>query len=176
MASRAGAALTATDIEFALASPDDWSEIWPIFREVVGAGDTYAFPADIDSEDAFDVWMKDGEDLEATFVARIDGLIVATAYLKPNHPGSGDHVANAGWMVSPSQQGRGVGRRFAEHVITEARKRGYHAMQFNAVVATNTGAIELWKSLGFETVGTVPDAFRHPTEGLVPIHIMYRRL
>ena len=53
---------------------------------------------------------------------------------------------------------------------------GFDAMQFNAVVATNDRAIRLWESLGFDVVGTVPDAFRHRREGLTPIHIMYRVL
>ena len=49
-------------------------------------------------------------------------------------------------------------------------------MQFNAVVASNTRAIRLWESMGFETVGTVPDAFRHATGGPTPVHIMYLAL
>jgi hypothetical protein len=49
-------------------------------------------------------------------------------------------------------------------------------MQFNAVVATNTGAVALWQSLGFDIVGTVPGAFRHRTQGRTAIHIMHREL
>lgn len=49
-------------------------------------------------------------------------------------------------------------------------------MQFNAVVETNTRAGGLWRPLGFETVGTVPEAFRHPTAGFVGLHIMHRPL
>jgi len=78
-------------------------------------------------------------------------------------------------MVASDHRGHGVERRFAEYVIDQARERGYLGMQFN-VVATNTGAIALWESLGFEIVGTVPDAFRHSSAGLVPIHVMYRKL
>jgi GNAT superfamily N-acetyltransferase len=102
--------------------------------------------------------------------------VVATAYHRPNLPDLGDHVANAGWMVHPDHQGQGIGRQFAEYVLDEARRAGFRAMQFNAVVAANTGAVALWKSLGFEIVGTVPDAFRHARLGLTPVHVMYRRL
>jgi hypothetical protein len=49
-------------------------------------------------------------------------------------------------------------------------------MQFNAVVETNRSAVHLWKALGFGIVGTVPEAFAHPTEGLVGLHVMHRRL
>jgi len=164
------------NLDFAEAGPDDWPEIWGIFRAVVATGDTYPYPADIGEEDAAAIWMRSDRRREATYVTRLSGVVVATAYVKANGIGLGDHIANAGWMISPDHQGRGIGRRFAGYVIERARDFGYHAMQFNSVVATNTGAIALWQSLGFEIVGTVPDAFRHSTEGLVPVHVMYRRL
>jgi hypothetical protein len=53
------------------------------------------------------------------------------------------------------------------------REQGFHGIQFNAVVETNTAALRLWQDLGFAIVGTVPDAFRHPTQGLVALHVMY---
>lgn len=161
---------------FAQAGTEDWAGIWNIFRGVVATGDTYPYPPDIPEHDAFLAWMRLDDPREATFVAHHDDDLVATAYLKPNGPGLSDHVANAGWMVSPDHQGRGFGRPMAEWVIDQARTRGYHGMQFNSVVATNTGAIALWESLGFEIVGTVPDAFRHASQGLTPVHIMYQRL
>jgi ribosomal protein S18 acetylase RimI-like enzyme len=79
-------------------------------------------------------------------------------------------------MVDPRHAGRGIGRRLAEHVLELARAEGYRAMQFNAVVETNTRAVALWRSLGFEIIGTVPEAFHHPEKGYVGLHIMYRRL
>ncbi|MDB2616789.1 hypothetical protein N9Z13_07805 [Luminiphilus sp.] len=30
----------------------DWDKIWPIFREVVAAGDTYAYRRDTDKQEA----------------------------------------------------------------------------------------------------------------------------
>lgn len=49
-------------------------------------------------------------------------------------------------------------------------------MQFNAVVETNTPAIRLWRSLGFQVLATVPEAFRHPAHGYAGLHIMYRKV
>jgi len=143
---------------------------------VVASGETYAYAPGIRADEAEPLWMYDGLDRRVTFVAELADAVVATAYLKPNQPGLGDHVANAGWMVAPSVAGRGIGRRFADYVIDEARQLGFTGMQFNSVVATNVGAIGLWESMGFRIVGTVPDAFRHATEGMTPIHIMYRSL
>lgn len=175
MAGREGTRLISPLVSFAEAAAETWTQIWPIFREVVKRGDTYAYPPDIDEETARSTWMPGGPG-EATFVALVDGAVVATAILRPNQPGLGDHVANAGWMVAPSRQGQGVGRLFADYVLQEARRRGFAAMQFNSVVASNTAAIGLWKSLGFEIVGTIPDAFRHAELGPTDIHVMHRQL
>ncbi len=158
------------------ATDSDWVEIWPIMAAVVSSGDTYAYPPDIAETDARSAWMLEATGRAATYVATSGGTVVATACLKPNQPGLGNHIANAAWMVDPAAAGRGIGREFAEFVMNEARRCGYSGMQFNAVVATNTRAIGLWESLGFTVVGTVPNAFRHAVEGLVPLHIMYREL
>jgi GNAT superfamily N-acetyltransferase len=162
------------DVSFRRATDQDWPAIWPIVRAVVSAGDTYMFSPDLTEDAARRTWLFDGADRHVTYVGKIDSRIVATARLKPNHAGPGDHVANAAWMVSPDVSGKGVGRRFGEFVLAEARRLGFSGMQFNAVVASNERAIRLWTTLGFGIVGTVPDAFRHPKEGLVPIHVMYR--
>lgn len=171
------AGLTPQPVTFVEARPSDWPGIWEVFREVVRSGDTYAYAPDIEEATAREIWMRDGPG-EVTFVAR-DGEswgIVGSALLRPNQPGLGDHVANAGWMIAPAWQGRGIGRRFAEFVLDEARDRGFTAMQFNSVVTTNLSAIRLWESLGFEVVGRIPEAFRHSVAGLTDVLVMYRRI
>jgi GNAT superfamily N-acetyltransferase len=105
-----------------------------------------------------------------------DGRIVGTAKMGPNRPGRGSHVATASFMVAGTARGRGVGRALGEHVLAWARTHGYAAMQFNAVVESNHAAVRLWKALGFEIIGTVPEAFEHPTLGRVGLHLMYQRL
>ena len=110
-------------------------------------------------------------------VVAVDGdTVLGSAKMGPNRPGRGAHVATASFMVDPSSQGRGVGRALATHAVDWARAGGFHAMQFNAVVETNTAAVALWRSLGFQVLATVPEAFDHPTHGLVGLHLMYLRL
>jgi GNAT superfamily N-acetyltransferase len=111
-----------------------------------------------------------------TAVAVEDGVVTGSAKAGPNRPGRGAHVATASFMVDPARSGRGVGRALGEHVLAWATAHGYRGMQFNAVVDTNVGAVRLWTSLGFDVVGTVPEAFDHPAHGLVGLHVMYRRL
>ena len=109
-------------------------------------------------------------------VAEEEGRILGTAKYGPNWPGRGSHVANASFVVDPAAGGRGVGGPWPSASWPTPRRAGYRAMQFNAVVATNTGAIALWESLGFRILATVPEAFDHPSEGLVGLHIMHRPL
>jgi L-amino acid N-acyltransferase YncA len=156
------------------AAADDWPAIWPIVRAVVAAGDTYCWPVDT-SEDAAREWWT-GKPGGRVFVAEENGDVLGTAELHPNQPAGGSHVANAGFMVAPKAVGRGVGRALANHVIAQAVRDGYRAMQFNAVVETNESAVRLWRSLGFRVIGTVPEAFAHPVHGLVGMHIMHKSL
>lgn len=106
-------------------------------------------------------------------VAIIDGVIVGSAKMGPNRPGRGSHVATASFMVDPDRQGEGIGLALGGHVVEWAREAGYHAVQFNAVVETNEGAVRLWQRLGFRIIGTVPEAFDDPEHGLVGLHVMY---
>jgi L-amino acid N-acyltransferase YncA len=157
------------------ARSEDWGDIWPFLREIVAAGETYCWPAGTSETDARAWWM--GKPGGRVFVAVAeDGAVLGTAEMHPNQPAAGSHVANAGFMVAPSAAGRGIGRALAAHVLERAASDGYRAMQFNAVVETNTGAIALWKSLGFRILATVPEAFDSPTRGLVGLHIMHRML
>jgi len=166
----------ASPVVCTIANESMWPGIWSVFREVIAPGDTYMFPPDMSESDARAAWLYDGSHRRVTFAALIDGCVVATAIIRPNGIGLGDHVANGAWMVSQAARGRGVGRRLAQFVIDHARSLGFSAMQFNAVVSTNHSAIALWRSLGFIVVGTIPHAFRHQTRGLTDTFIMHRTL
>ncbi|MGP2442244.1 GNAT family N-acetyltransferase [Streptomyces sp. JW3] len=155
------------------ATADDWPRVWPFWHRVVAAGETYAWDPETAEEDARRLWMNPAK--RVYVVEDASGTIVASAYLTPNYGGPAARVANAGFMVDPEHAGRGIGRALAEHVLAEAKARGYRAMVFNAVVETNP-AVRLWTSLGFTVLGTVPAAFEHPRHGLVGLHIMYRAL
>ena len=157
------------------AAVDDWPAIWPFLRRIVAAGETFCWDRDVSEERARAMWLHEPPGRTVVAVDD-DGTIVGTAETHPNHDGPGAHVANAGFMVDPEHAGRGVGRALGEHVIAQARADGYRAMVFNAVVEANTAAVALWRSLGFEILATVPEGFHHPVEGLVGLHIMYRRL
>src|SRR5437899_12328958 len=137
------------------ARKEDREAIWQIFRAVVAGGDTYVFDPIISRRKAMAYWLGPKT---RCYVALSDHGIVRNYILKANQPGLGSHVANAGFMVSPSVRGRGIGRAMAQHCLHEARHLGFRTMQFNFVVATNRTALRLWRDLGFTIVGTLPGA------------------
>src|SRR5690349_14530592 len=148
-----------------MATEADCDAIWNIFREVVAAGDTYALDPNISRKDALTYWFAPGT---RTYVVEANAVVggvavpgkptasptitrarqvLGTYILRPNESGGGSHVANAGFMVSASARGQGLGRAMAEHCLNEARRHGFRAMQFNYVISTNTAAIRLWQDL-----------------------------
>lgn len=153
---------------------DDWPALWAILEPVFRAGETYSYPTDITEAGAYDVWVAQPQ---ATFVAvDADGVLLGSYFLKPNQPGSGNHVCNCGYVVDTRARGRGVATALCEHSQREAVAHRFRAMQYNLVVATNTAAWRLWQRLGFEIVGTLAGAFRHPAQGDVDAYVMYKRL
>jgi L-amino acid N-acyltransferase YncA len=157
------------------AQPEDWEAIWPFFRRIVAAGETYAYDQEMSEAEGRRMWMIGPP---GRTVVAIDGAgsVAGTANMYANRGGPGSHVASASFMVDPDRAGQGVGRALGEYVIDWARDSGFRAIQFNAVVETNEAAVALWRSLGFEVLATVPEAFRHPRHGYVGLLIMHRFL
>ena len=155
------------------ATPQDDDAIWRVLEPTFRAGETYPIPRDVSRADAFAYWYSPGHEV---FVAQDGGDIVGSYYLRANTGGGGAHVANCGYMVAPTATGRGVARAMCIHSLDRARERGFRAMQFNFVIASNERAVRLWQSCCFEIVGTLPGAFEHPVRGFVDAYVMYRTL
>jgi L-amino acid N-acyltransferase YncA len=155
------------------AAETDFEQIWPIFHEIVSAGQTYAYSVDTSMEDAKRIWLSIPR---KTYVAELEGQILGTYYIKTNQDGPGSHVCNCGYMVSSKARGKGLGSAMCKHSQQVAVDLGYKAMQFNFVASTNKEAIKLWKKLGFSTVGRLPKAFNHPSKGYVDALVMYKWL
>ena len=94
------------------ASEKDFNDIWPIFHEVVSAGETYAFPEDTSRDQAINIRINTPR---KTFVAEENGNILATYYIKTNQAGPGSHVCNCGYMVSSKARGKGLATAMCEH-------------------------------------------------------------
>ena len=153
----------------------DWAGFLPVFREVVEAGETYAYPEGLTSDEARELWVEPPPGITVVAVDA-GGRVLGSAKTGPNRPGRGAHVATASFMVAGHARGQGVGRTLAQWVLQWAGDQGYAAMQFNAVVETNTAAVALWRDMGFQVVGTVPAAFDSTSHGRVGLHVMHRHL
>jgi len=152
--------------------PRDDDAIWRILEPALRAGETYPIPRDISREDAIAYWHTPGH---TVFVAEDAGAIVGTYYLRANNRG-GAHVANCGYVVAPEVFGRGVAQAMCSHSLGEARTRGFTAMQFNFVIASNERAVRLWQRMGFAIAGRLPGAFQHPRLGVVDAYVMSRNI
>jgi ribosomal protein S18 acetylase RimI-like enzyme len=154
--------------------PHDWPAVWAVLEPIFRLGDVYAYPAGISEAEVRSLWVE--RPLES-WVARDEaGQIVGAYYIRPNQLGGGSHVCNCGYAVADSARGRGIAARMCEHSQQAATRLGFRSMQFNFVISSNQSAVHLWKKLGFEIVGMLPEAFRHPSLGYVDALVMFKRL
>ena len=147
----------------------------PIFHAIVDDGETYAFAEGLADDEVRALWFESAPG--RTVVALDDdGTLLGSAKMGPNRPGRGAHIGTASFMVGAAARGKGVGRALAEDMVAWHREQGYAAIQFNAVVETNTAAVRLWQDLGFRILTTVPGAFESRTHGRVGLHLMLLEL
>jgi len=153
--------------------PEDRPAVWKILEPMLRAGETYALPQDMTKAEAIAFWTSPEKQV---FVAEADNHILGTYFLRPNHLGGGSHIANCGYVTSPTATGRGVARTMCAHSLEHAKAEGFRAIQFNFVVSTNTRAVRIWESFGFSVVGQLPRAFLSPTLGYVDALVMFLEL
>jgi len=88
----------------------DIAAIAGFFRAIVAAGETYAYPEDLDDRGVAELWIE-APPCRTVVAADEDGTVLGSASMGPNRPGRGAHIATASFMVDPEAQGRGIGRR-----------------------------------------------------------------
>jgi L-amino acid N-acyltransferase YncA len=175
-----------TQIELGDMNADEKAEVRALLNRVIIEGQTYPQAQPLSEEEFAAYWMS-GD----TFVVRLvddsaddlkentnmkPGKILGAFYLKPNFPGRCSHICNAGFIVQPSARGQGIGRYMGENMLAIAPTKGYTAVMFNLIFSTNTASLNLWKSLGFSSLGMIPNAV-HFTDGRkIDAVIMYRAL
>lgn len=108
-----------------------------------------------------------------TGLAEEDGEILGLYILHPNNVGRCGHIANASYAVRPGLRGRGIGEALVRDSIKIAASLSFRILQFNAVVASNQGAIHLYEKLGFTRLGTIPQGFRLNDGSYEDIHPFY---
>lgn len=148
---------------------EDVPAMVPIWNAVVEAGRAFPQEEPLDVDAAREFFAAQSH----TAVVTVAGHIVGLYILHPNNVGRCGHVANASYAVSDKLRGHGLGRLLVEDSLRQAGKLGFRGLQFNAVVASNAGAIALYEKLGFVRIGTIPGGFRNKDDQYEDMHIFY---
>lgn len=143
-------------LDIRLFEEKDLEAMCDLWNEVVDDG--VAFPQEdrLDTGAAREFFSSQS----AAAVASCGGDVLGLYILHPNNVGRCGHIANASYAVSSTARGKGVGRALVADSLARARAIGFRGLQFNAVVASNAGAIHLYEDLGFERIGRIREGFR----------------
>lgn len=128
-----------------------------VWNEVVRAGDAFPQREELDVRQARDFFAAQSY----TGVAKDarTGAVCGVYILHPNNVGRCAHICNASYAVAADQRGRHIGEKLVRHCMEQARRAGFRILQFNAVVSTNTPALQLYEKLGFVRLGVIPGGF-----------------
>jgi len=143
----------AVTVEIGLIGGPHMGQLFSIFADIVARGEGFPQQPPLTRSVFDEVWVR-----PVTLVAgaMLQGALVGAYYLKPNLPGIGSHIANAGYVVDRRYRGLGLGRLLVQDSIGRAPLAGFDAIQFNFVFADNP-ARPLYEELGWQVVGKVPD-------------------
>ena len=144
-------------------------EIW---NEIVRAG--IAFPQEDELDEITGDEFFKSQSFTGLAVDDTTGEVLALYILHPNNVGRCSHISNASYAVRADLRGKHIGEFIVKHCIEKARELGFRILQFNAVVATNIHARNLYKRLGFTELGKIPGGFRMKDgtfEDIVPQYI-----
>ena len=151
----------------------DRDSVWQTLEPTIRASESIALAPDLTRDGALDFWFSAQHEV---FVAEQAGTIVGSYFLRESRSGGGAHVAGSLYVVSPSATGRGIAQAMCEHSLIRAKQRGFLSIQLDFVISSDERRLKLWQRAGFRVVGTLPQAFRHPSLGLVDVLVMHREL
>lgn len=151
---------------------DDISDAIVLWNNIVQAG--RAFPQDEEFDKSSGLEFFKSQTYTAVAREKSSGKLAGLYILHPNNVGRCGHICNASYAVSEEFRGQHLGEALVKDCIVQARKAGYKILQFNAVVASNTAALNLYRKLGFTQLGVIPDGFRNIEgiyEDIIPHYI-----
>lgn len=128
-----------------------------IWNKVVEEG--VAFPQTEPLDDDTGAEFFAAQDYTAVAFDTDTAEVVGMYILHPNNVGRCGHICNASYAVRSDMRGKHIGELLVTDCLKKAKELGYKILQFNAVVATNTSALELYKKLGFVQLGVIPGGF-----------------
>ena len=151
-------------------TPADVSRMTDIWNQVVEDGVAFPQVDTLNEDEALEFFSSQ----TASVVATDDsGRVVGLYILHPNNIGRAGSIANASYAVDRASRGMGVGRALVSDCLLRAGAEGFRVLQFNAVVASNSTALALYRKLGFVDLGVVPACFHTKDGTWEDIHVMY---
>jgi GNAT superfamily N-acetyltransferase len=154
-------------------SQEDEAVLYDIFRDVVDSGSQ--FPYECHSAQEF--YRQFLAPISHVYVCHSPTKeVVGGFYIRPNFSGRSSHIANAAYMIKGSYRGQGIGTLLVNASLEIAKDLGFQAMQFNMVLSQNVIAINLYQKLGFNIIGTIPQAIRNPDGSYQERYILHRKL
>ena len=141
-------------------SPADIEAANEVWNEVVEAGVAFPQTEKLNRETGLAFFQSQS----FTGVCEDKGEILGLYILHPNNVGRCGHICNASYAVASRARGLGLGEALVRHCLEKAKELGFGILQFNAVVSSNTPALNLYRKLGFTQLGTIPGGF-HMKDG-----------
>lgn len=161
------------DISLTPFRPEDEEALYEMFREVIDSG--CQFPYESSTREEF--YLQFLNPSMQVYVCRTPSDAPVGAFcLRANYSGRSSHIANASYMVKSTHRGQGIGSFLVEASLRLAKQQGFTAMQYNMVLSQNIPAVKLYQKLGFQTIGTIPQAVRNPDGSYQDGLILYRSL
>ena len=151
---------------------DDVPAMASIWNEVVRDGMAFPQREEMTVEQAAEFFAGQS----CCGVAEDEGTIIGLYILHPNNVGRCSHICNASFAVASYARGKGAGELLVRHCLENAGSYGFKILQFNAVVASNTAALALYRKLGFTELGTVPGGFLDVNGSYEDIILFYHKV
>lgn len=145
----------------------DIKSVIAVWNEIVTGG--VAFPQEDCLEEASGlaffaeqsfVGVAKAVEIDGDFANAVASDVVGLYILHPNNIGRCGHICNASYAVGSQFRGCGIGEMLVSHCISKAKQLGFGILQFNAVVASNIPALNLYKKLGFTQMAVIPKGFK----------------
>ena len=130
-------------------------------------GNSYPFQDSMNEKEFRSYFLSGDAFVLRQIASQKDESPLACFYIKPNFPGRCSHICNAGFIVHPSQRGKGLGKMMGQIFPRLAQALGYRASLFNLVFVSNKASLELWRSLGYQKLARIPEAGNLKNQGYI---------
>lgn len=160
------------DIVFMKYRKEDLQIMKEAWNDILDEG--VAFPGlDLYDLDTFQAMLHQQDAVTGLYV---NDVLQGYYILHPNNIGRCSHVANASYVMLKESRGKHLGKSLVEHSLIEAKQLGFRGMQFNAVVASNTKALHIYETLGFQKIGKIEGGFLLKNGVYSDMYIFYKSL